>query len=206
MSALQGRKYETVVRLMVDGTYGLTPVAGVPFAQVAATMRRTDIYVFELKALNLTNWVELQDGYYVVVWSTSDTSHLGELFFYLESSGAIPFNTVEGKFSIEPTPLAVLAAPDRCIISGNVINLGGEPGTESWVTFRLAKTPSVASTSVVEGKILRTYPDVFGNFSISLLRSKKVIVEIPQSGLKHTITVPDQETANLVDVLPPIID
>jgi len=206
MSALQGRAYETVVRLQVEGPYGLLPVLGVLPEQAAVSMRRTGTYEFEIKTLDEDNWKDLGNGYYAVVWGESNTGSLGEFYYILETTGAVPFSYIEGSFSIEPVPLSVLIAPGKCVISGNIVDIGGDVGTESWINFRIAKTPSVAGTSIVEGKLLRTVPDVFGNFSVVLLRGKKVIVEIPQSGLKHTITVPDQETANLVDILPPIID
>ena len=63
-----------------------------------------------------------------------------------------------------------------------------------------------AGPSLIDGSLLRTTPDAFGNFSVVLLRGKKVIVEIERSGIKQTITVPEQATANLVDLLPPIVD
>lgn len=206
MSGLQGRAYETVVRLVTDSGYGPSPVLGVLPTQVAASIRKTGTYEFEVKALDADTWKELDNGYYVVVWTESNTSSLGEVYYLLESAGPVAFNYLEGKFDIEPVPLSTLLAPGKCVVSGSIMDLGGEGGTESWISFRVAKTPSVAGGSLVEGKIIRTVPDVFGNFSVVLLRGKKVVVEIPQSGLKHTITVPDQETANLVDILPPIVD
>jgi hypothetical protein len=205
MSALQGKVYETVVRLEVDSGYGITPVLGVLPTEADAAIRRTGTYSFQLKALDVDSWIELGGGYYVIVWKPADTAALGEVYYTLESNGVV-FNRLEGKFSVEPLPLSAISSPAKCIVSGNILDLGGEPSTESWLNFRVAKTPSVLGGSLVEGKILRTIPDAYGNFSVVLLRGKKVIVEIPQAGLRHTISVPEQETANLVDLLPPIND
>lgn len=203
MSALQGRAFETVVRLQ---TALLVPVTGVLFSQVAVSMRKTGTYAFAVKTLTALNWKEIGLGYYAVIWSEGDMGALGDFYYTVSQNGGPTFNYVEGHFSVDPVPLSTLVAPERCVVSGNIIDIGGEVGTESWITFRIAKTPSVSGASMIEGKIIRTVPDVFGNFSVTLLRGKKVVVEIPQSGLKHTITVPDQETASLVDILPPIVD
>lgn len=203
MSALQGRTYESVIRLQ---TALLVPVTGVLFSQVTVSVRKTGVYSFAVKTMSALNWKEIGAGYYAIIWSSEDMGTLGDFYYTVTHHGGPIFTRLEGNFSIYPVPLATLAAPERCIISGNIIDIGGEVGSESWITFRIAKTPSASGASLIEGKILRTVPDVFGNFSVVLLRGKKVVVEIPQSGLKHTITVPDQETASLVDVLPPIND
>lgn len=204
MSALQGRTYESVIRLQ---TALLVPVTGVLFSQAAVEMRKTGVYSFAVKTLTALNWKEIGLGYYAIIWSEGDMSALGSFVFTAQGiDGGPSFNYVSGQFDIEPQPLSTLIAPERCVVSGNIIDIGGEVGTESWITFRIAKTPSISGASMVEGKIVRTVPDVFGNFSVTLLRGKKVVVEIPQSGLKHTITVPDRETASLVDILPPIVD
>lgn len=199
--ALQGRAWETTVRLMDSGL----PVTGVLFSAVSVKFRRSGESSFTTKTLIITDWEELSNGFYALVWSESDMADLGEFRYFLAPATS-GFDEVTGTFDIDPVPLSVLAAPEVCIVSGNVVHLNGDPATCTAVVFRIVKTPSVVSSSLVDGSLLRTTPDAFGNFSVVLLRGKKVIVEIERSGIKHTITVPEQATADLVDLLPPIVD
>ena len=48
------------------------------------------------------------------------------------------------------------------------------------------------------------YPDAYGNFSVQLLRYAEVIVEIKRLGINYKFTVPNQATAPLLGLLPPI--
>lgn len=205
MIAYQARTYETVVKMTAE-SYGPAGIAGIPFSALNVRLRKAGDTEFVAKALTADDWVELGDGFYVLKFSEQDTSALGELFFRITTTGYTEFDEQTGRIDVTPPLLNALLTPETCLVSGNIVDLGGEPGLESELTWRIAKTPAVAGDSIVDGKILRTRPDAFGNFSIILLRGKKVVVDVVKSGLKHTITVPDQETASLVDILPPISD
>ena len=108
------------------------------------------------------------------------------------------------KFDIEPAPLGGDAQAPVCIVTGNLVDIGGDPSHSCQVVFRPQYVPGVAGYSLISADLIRTYPDAFGNFSVKLLRSSQVLVEIAGAGIKNLITVPDAPTANLIDLLPPI--
>jgi hypothetical protein len=205
MTAYQSHATDTVIRV-TSSTYGPSGIAGLAISDLLVQLRKTGETSFSTKALAVSDWVDLGDGFYALSFSEADTDTLGELFYRVTTSGYTDFDEVTGKIDVEAPYVNALLTPQTCLVSGNITDLGGEPGTDSDITWRIAKTPSVSGESVVDGRLLRTRPDAFGNFSLPLLRGKKVVVDIPKAGLKHTITVPDQETANLVDLLPPIVD
>lgn len=206
MSAYQGMSYEVVVRLLVDGPYGLTPVEGVEYNQVAVSYRKTATSAFVAKTLPAEHWLDLGDGYYAMVFTEAEMSVIGSFYWKLTSPGYVNFNSAEGTFDVNFKPLSAIVAPGYCVISGNIVDLGAEPAQGVRVDFRPAKMPSVVGQSLVDGRTQITFPDVYGNFSVKLLQGKRVNVEILSQGLKHTITVPYQETADLVSLLPPILD
>lgn len=204
--AYQGSTYETVVRLTDVGAYGPEPVLAVAAANIDLTYRPTGTYEFLPKLLtDGSSWFELGDGYYAVKWFSDELATQGELFFSLKSTGYTAFDEVTGKFDVLAAPLDVVVSPEICIVTGSIIDLGGDPSQNLEISFKLSRTPSVLGASFIEGKTIRTMPNAFGSFSVGLLRGKKALVEIEKAGVKITIDVPDQPTANLMDLIPPIV-
>lgn len=108
------------------------------------------------------------------------------------------------KFEIVQTPFGIPAEDPVCIVTGNMMDIGGDPSHTSMVVFRPQYVPGVAGSSLISSDLIRTYPDAFGNFAVKLLRSAQVLVEIEKAGIKNLIIVPDAPSANLIDLLPPI--
>jgi len=205
--AYQGSTYETVVRLMNVGVYGPEPVLAVAAAHVSLTYRPTGTYEFLPKILvDDESWFEIGDGYYAIKWVSADLAAQGELFFILENAGYASFDTVTGKFDVLAAPLEMVSSPEVCVVTGSIVDLGGDPSQNLDISFKLSRAPSVIGGSFIEGKTIRTMPNAFGNFSVGLLRGKKALVEIEKAGVKITIDIPDQPTANLMDLIPPIVD
>lgn len=205
MTAHQNRPYETVVKI-TSSSYGPVGIDGIGVSDVFVQVRKPGTDALAAKAMSADNWGSLGDGFYLLTFSEEDTSAVGELFYRITTTGYTEFDEVTGRVDVEPPAINALITPETCLVSGNIVDLGGEPGVDAEITWRIAKTPASVGSSIVDGKILRTRPDAFGNFSILLLRGKKVVVDVIKSGLKHTITVPDQESASLIDILPPIPD
>lgn len=155
----------------------------------------------ETKATVSGDWLEIGNGLYVLKWASSEMSALGP--FYFEVTGAT-FDPHISEFDVMPNTPAQIVSPGVCVVSGNIVDLGAQASTGHPIRFRLAKAPALAAGALVAGAVLETRPDAYGAFSIALNRGSKVVVEIEAVAIRQQITIPDQETANLVDLLPPI--
>jgi hypothetical protein len=197
MSAFQNQARETNVKLVSVGS----GVTGVVDTDVTVTFKKTGDTAFSTKTMDTSNWTEIADGYYTIQWDDTEMDTLGS-FLYRVVGGA--FDTVEAEFEIEPVPLTLSAPADTCIVSGNVADLTGVASVGEKVTFRIVDLPKAIGSTIVVGKLLVTTADAMGSFSVALLRNSTVLVEIQSAGLKSQIIIPDQETANLIDLLPPL--
>lgn len=195
--ALQGRVWESNVRLLLSGV----PVTGVIFGDVTVSYRRAGDTTMQSKLLTADDWVEIENGYYALKWNTSDMANVGPFLFQVTGG---TFDPVVAEFDVVPAPIEALAGPEVCLITGNIVDLGGVPGVQDDVIFRLAKRPSAVSGSFVLSDVVRTTPNVYGTFTVALVRGVQVIVAIERVGIRHQVTVPDQAQAQLIDILPPI--
>jgi hypothetical protein len=198
MDVLQGRPWKIFVNMKdISGD----PVTGILSAEVVLRYMRQNDAVMQSKTPASTDWVETTTpGVYSVLLSSDDTSQLGGLYVSAEAPTCRPFTQV---FSVLPNSVASVQ-PGKCLIVGNIVDIGGNPERNVSVRFRIVKLPATVGNAVIGGDPIHTQPDAFGAFSALLIRGAVVLVEIPGAALKHQITVPDQETANLVDILPPI--
>lgn len=195
--ALQGRSWQSNIKLLSGGS----PVTGVVVGDVTVWYLPAGASSLQPKTLAAEDWTEIGNGLYTLAWSESEMGSIGPFYATVDASGA---DLVTVEFDVVPNQIGGLITPDTCIITGNITDLGGDPSQRSAVVFRLAKRPSEVGGAFVSAVPQQTLPDVFGAFSVVLVRGVRTIVEIPSVGIRHTIDVPDQDTANLVDLLPPI--
>lgn len=198
--ATRGMPKNIVLRLFVDVGYGAQIALGVTYDEVTALMSKNG-ELFVPKIMTPIDWSELGDGYYTMRWNAEDLDTLG-IFAYRISCPYV-YEEVFGSFDVEPAPFGVPTDSPTCIVTGNLIDIGGDPAHNA-VVFRPRYVPGTAGPSLITAEAIRTGADAFGNFSVKLLRSSQVIVEIEKAGIKNLITVPDAPTANLIDLLPPI--
>lgn len=152
------------------------------------------------------DWSELGGGYYLLRFTEDDLTDIGKFAYRLTSVGIVP---IYGAFDVDPAPLSFLASPAVCIVSGNVLDLSGKAPADQnqsmLISFRTTRVPQqVSGLSLLSARLITTTTDAYGNFSVALLRNAEAIFEADSLGLKQQITVPDQETANIIDLLPPI--
>ena len=197
MTIFQGRTREFVLNLDNGGT----AVTGLLFSDVTVGIRKPGEVGFTNKTLTESDWLEIGDGFYGLTLSEEDTSTLGALMIKVSGDG---FDEVVFSEDIDPAPLGSLASNEVCIISGTIMDLGGDPKWQVPIVFRPVGLPAGRDGSLLVGDPIKTVCDVFGNFYVSLLRGFKAIVEIERTAIRHTITVPDQGTAHIVDLLPPL--
>lgn len=194
MIGVQGRPLEIFVRV-VDNLD--SPVLGLTYNDFIVSVRKQGATLLP-KTLVAADISEIEAGYYSVKLSGTDTSVLGSLLTKIE--------TVEGTFyfesSIVPNTLIGINTPETCIVSGNIVDFLGRIGIGTKIIFTSVSGLLFAGDSFVKASTVETVPDAYGNFSIGLLRGVEVVVVIESAGLKYKITVPNQETALLKDLIP----
>lgn len=201
MTVYYGKECWRSLYLTVDTGYGLAPALGVTYDMLALKMSRNGSD-FEDKEVLEEHWRDLGEGFYTLLWTESDLSVLGQLTYALR----IPsLNIAEaGVFDVDPAPFYLDVSAPTCVVTGNIVDIGGDPIFSNQLSFRPRNVPGVAGQSLLASGHIRTSTDAYGNFSVKLLRGAIVLVEIENAGIRHLITVPDTPTASLIDLLPPI--
>jgi hypothetical protein len=196
---IQGHAWESVIDLSLAGV----SVPGVLPSQLIVKYRRTGDTSLQAKTMSSANWVEVGGtvGLYILKWSSAEMGMVGS--FWYQVSGAT-FNPHIEKMDVLPAQVGAIISPTLCVITGNLSDISAVPDQSGAIKFRLVKTPATFQGALASGRVIQTLADSYGTFSVSLVRGAVVIVEIESAGLKQQFTVPDQGSANLIDLLPPI--
>lgn len=202
MTAFVGQPTESVIRLMTDTGYGTyAPALNLIYTDVTVRMRKP-YGDCETRPLSVEEWQELEDGYYIVKWTPGDMAAPGLFFFKVWCFGCSDWAV--SSFDIVPQPFYLDVEAPICVVTGNIVDIGGSPLAIETIVFRPLYVPVVAGPSIVAAGIIRTSTDAFGNFSVKLLRGMQILVEIDRAGIRYQILVPDLPTAPILDLLPPI--
>jgi hypothetical protein len=198
MSAFQGSSYEATIYLsLLD-----VPATSIAYSAVTLAIHKPGQSSFSSSTLLTANWRNLGNGIYAITFPSANLDTLGRFTYTLTGAGFDNF--IFDSFDVEPVPLALLAQVDTCIVSGNIIDIGGSFQHRQCISARVPTFPAQAGTSLIAADPIKTYPDAFGNFQLVLIQGQTVIVEIENAGIYNQITVPMVSTANLLDLLPPI--
>lgn len=192
----QGQPLQKIVELSLSGI----PVTGIDTSELTFSYWRSGDAGLTTLALQPANWVELSFGLYILTVPAEIMSVIGFFYFRIEGTG---YDLHEEQMRIEPAPLQLVAQNNKCIITGNLVDLSGEATQGQQVVFRVTQLPAKISSSMLSSNRIVTTPDALGNFSVAIVQGAKVIVEIQQAGVFAEITVPEQSSAQLIDLLPP---
>lgn len=201
MTAFYGKQKDVTFQLFNMGAYGATPVEGITYEDLTLQIRKNGETEFSERAVAETEWLELGLGFYALRFATTDFDVLGEFRYVLSGPS---FDTHSGYFDVDPAPISYETAPPQCIVSGNIVDIGGAGLSQSRVFFQPKNVPGKTGGSIIASGSLNLLTDVHGNFSVKLIRESRVLVMIPDAGIKVLIDVPDASSANLLDLLPPI--
>ena len=193
---LQGSSLETLVKAVSGGS----PVLGLDESDFTVKAWKAGLSDFDTIVLAAEDVVEVGDGYYALTLPTSVTSALGEIVLQFSSTS---FDFVEKTFTVSPNTLSSISTPETCIVSGNIVDIGGQPGQGQQVVVRALAFPVSEGSSIVASDPITDKPNIAGNFAVILVRNQTVTIEIDRTGIKNQFVVPDQETAELLDLLPP---
>lgn len=201
MYAFLGQSWESVFQLLADVGYGLQPIEGIAYDQVTVRLKKSGLG-FVTRNLLSAEWVDRGNGFYSIIWTDSDMDTEGSLAFTVDYpyqvSSYIEF------MQVVPSPMYIDNASPYCVVSGNIVDIGGAPDVYQHIVFRPPHVPVKSGVSLVSSNLIRTTTDAFGNFTVKLLRGAKVMVEIERAGIRYLITVPNQPSALILDLLPPI--
>lgn len=143
----------------------------------------------------------LGEGYYVITLHPGATDTIGALA--IEISGEL-FEDQLFKYWVELPPISNLANVGTCIVFGNIVDIGGNPGRGQEIRITPIAAPSAANQSILTTDPVLTMPDAYGNFSLALIREETVMIEIARTGIRLQFVVPDAPTAQLLALLPPL--
>lgn len=195
----QGQNFEAFV--LLKDSMGV-PVSTLAYTDLTVRTWNTKQTVMQPLTLALADLVNLGSGMYVIKIDKSLYPNVGE--FALEVKGSLIADTLQ-VYPVDPTPLSFLQSPSVCVVSGNIMEITGQASSNrEEVSFRISKLPSSVSGSLVTSERMIVYPDAYGNFSVQLLRFSEIIVEIKRAGINYKFTVPNQATAPLLGLIPPI--
>ena len=200
----QGQNAEIIVKLYESEyeSIGNLPASGILYADLTMKYWRTGDLLLQTHTLTSGDLVELGDGLYVLKIPGTLLTKIGT--FFIQLSGLL-IKDYEQSFQVEPVTPSVVLHPNVCVVSGNIIDITGAPTmpNES-IEFRIAQVPRTSGGSLLNVQRIVTHPDAYGNFSVQLIRGAEIVVDIKRAGINYKFTVPDQETASLLDLLPPI--
>lgn len=199
MSAFQNLPWETTVYLTESGT----PVTGVLYSAITVKYKKYAQTSFTTRTLVSADWTELGNGYYLLVWESAFLNILGPFVFTL--TGGSFNNQVFLEFDVDPQPASFFAPANTCLVSGNIVDIGGRPSQHNRISFRAPEFPVAIGGSIIDANKVFTEPDGLGNFSVALIQGQNVVVEIDRTGIYAQITIPMASSANLTDLLPPPI-
>jgi hypothetical protein len=204
----QGQSAELMVKLLessyeqeFEGAYFALPAAGIEHTDLTLKYWKTGFTSLSEYTLTANDWLEIGDGNYVLKLPPTLLDTLG--FFWFQLSGLLIQN-YEAQYQVVPTPINYTVNPSICVVSANLIDITGEPAGQEEISFRIAKIPKSSGGALINVKRITARPDAFGNFSVQLIRGSEVVVEIPKAGINNKFTVPEQTSALLLDLLPPL--
>jgi len=197
MGVRQSTVHEVNLYLSLTGS----PVTGLVNTNFTMGIKKQGGTAFTNKALVPADVVELGSGFYSFNFSAADTNTIGEVIYTL--SGPLFDNFKSDKFLVEVAPLGIEQIPeDTCLIQGNIRDIGGNPAVDHRVYIRPVNFPGQSGNTILSSVPVITNSDGLGNFNVALLRNQVVLIDINSTGVKTQITVPDQASALLVDLLP----
>jgi hypothetical protein len=199
MATFQNRSWEVNVFLELLGV----PAVGVTYSSLTIRYKKFGQSSFTTRTIVSSDWVSLGNGFYTLKWPASLVDTLGTFLYTI--GGAAFDNFAYGEFDVDPLPLALaIVPPNKCVVSGNIVDLGGNPSNNHFVTARLVELPAQASGSIITGDIVKTLPDYQGSFTLTLIQGSTVLIEVERTGYRNVqVVIPNAPTANLVDLLPP---
>lgn len=175
------------------------PAPDVLPTEVTVKYRKTGQNMFSIKEMQPANWINLGAGYYIIKFSAEEMSRAGN--FVYTATGSKFNNLAYDEFQILPPE--DVENENICVLTGTLKNYSNTTPQLLKVVARPVEFPAGYDSTILSADQMYTVVDTFGRFSLPLVRNSIVIIEIARAGIRHQVTIPDQATVDLKDILPP---
>lgn len=176
---------------------------GLTFADVSCDLKKEGEGSFSAKTLDGTNFTEIGGGTYQLIFTTSETDTLGNM--YVRITGATISTVLESVYIAEAAPTvesSALTIPTTNMF-GYVVGAGGDPLAGASVSASVLASPSVGTSGgegyTQDASLVTTKTDADGYFVIGLVTGSQVDFFIPAANYRRTFTVPSSST-NVFDL------
>jgi hypothetical protein len=198
VSTYQGKSVEIFFQMVNSTTQ--VGVTGLLYSNLTLATRRPGGSGLTVRTILAPDLTEIGGGYYLLNLPVAETALLGTLVYRITAASASP---AYGSMQVDPQPLAFLQSPTMCVVTGNIVQLGGAVADATQITFRAQHLPAQGpNQSLISSKLLTTWSDAVGNFSVALLRGATVHVEVPDCGLRGQFVVPQLSSQTLTALVP----
>lgn len=186
-----------------------TPRTGITFSQVDVSYKKYGQPTFSVKTLLVTDFQENGNGVYEILFSGTELNTEGSFIYVVQGNGALPSPAVRqfvGQASVQSsasyTPGSISLSTN--VLTGNLIDLHGDPLIGEAVSARVLSAPTVMGTSPNVGGVgsdtVSTQTDYAGFFALEVLQGAEVDITIPVVNYRRTLTVPSNTTDTLFDL------
>jgi hypothetical protein len=184
------------------------PRTGVTYDQIDVSYKKYGDTVFTSKTLvgPGTDFRENGSGIYEISFSTTELDTEGTFLYVINSNGALPppalKQYVGQAFIVDSasyTPGQITLNTN--ILTGNLIDLTGNPISNASVSAQVLSAPTVMGTSPniggVTTSVISAETDSSGFFALEVIQEAVVTITIPRVNYYRTLTVPTNTTDNL---------
>ncbi len=185
------------------------PRTGILFNQVDVSYKKSSQATFNLKTLLITDFRENGAGVYEILFSNTELNVLGSFLYVVNGNGALPTPNIRQFVGQAFVVTSSAYTPgtislDTNIITGNLIDLHGDPLPGAAVSARVLSAPTILGVTPNIGgvgvDIFSAKTDEAGFFALEILQGAVVDVTIPRVNYRRTLTVPANPTDNLFNI------
>jgi hypothetical protein len=187
------------------------PRTGVTYNQIDVSYKKYGDSVFSVKTLvgPGTDYRENGSGVYEISFSATELNTVGTFLYVINSNGALPDPAlrqyVGQAFIVDSasyTPGQITL--DTNILTGNLVDLTGNPISNASVSAQVLSAPSIMGTNPniggVTTSIISAETDNSGFFALEVIQEAVVSITIPRVNYYRTLTVPANTTDNLFEL------
>lgn len=185
------------------------PRTGITYTQIDVSYKKSVDSSFTSKVLTGPEFREIGLGVYEILFSLSELDTLGTFIFVVNGNGLLPLPAIKqfvGQAFILSASAYIpgtIALPTN-ILTGNLIDLGGDALAGEAVSARVLSAPSILGNVPNIGGIgtgqISAVTDAGGFFALEVLQGAVVDITIPVINYRRTLTVPANGTDVLFDI------